>query len=154
MLWINCPSCWKYTSPGGCRWIINSNLSKKEWEKSIDWDTGLLMVSLKGRLPTPCTFCAVAGVFRAVEVLKVEGGSSEGTWPPNDFLSLHHNQERLTCPNLPQPLPLVSSHPPSIAIQTLGAISQRVQKCVESKRGSHARTEADGRSEQQHSHKF
>lgn len=66
-LWINCPSCWKYTSPGTWHWIINSNLSEKEWEKSIDGERGPLMVSLKRRLPTPGTFCTAAGVFGAVE---------------------------------------------------------------------------------------
>lgn len=126
-LWINCPSCWKYTSPGAWCWIINSNLSEKEWEKSIDGDTGPLMVSLKGRHPTPCTFCTAAGVFGAAEGWR--GGGD--TWPPNDFLSLYHKQERLTCPSTLYALPSANK-------QTLGVISRRVQKCTESKRGSHA----------------
>lgn len=61
------------------------------------------------------------------------GGLARGghTWPPNDFLSLYHKQERLTCPSTLYALPSTNK-------QTLGVISRRVQKCTESKRGSHA----------------
>lgn len=62
------------------------------------------------------------------------GGLARGggdTWPPNDFLSLYHKQERLTCPSTLCALPSTNK-------QTLGVISRRVQKCTESKRGSHA----------------
>lgn len=40
-------------------------------------------------------------------------------------------------------MPLHSLRPPSTNKQTLAVISQRVQKCTESKRGSHAGTDTD-----------
>lgn len=96
-LWINCPSCWKYTSLGAWHWIINSNLSEKEWEKSIDGETGPLMVSLKGRLPTLGTFCTAAGVFRAVE-------SWRGVLdPPMIFCHFIINKRGWHAPPLPTP---------------------------------------------------
>lgn len=108
-LWINCPSCWKYTSPGSWHWIINSNLSEKEWEKSIDGETGPLMVSLKGRLPMPGTSGTSAGGLGELGGGKVLKGD---TWPPNDFLSLYHKHEGLTCPSTPHfPLALLPNKP-------------------------------------------
>ena len=96
-LWINCPSCWKYTSPGAWHWIINSNLSEKEWEKSIDGETGPLMVSLKGRLPTLGTFCTAAGVFGAVE------GRRGVLDPPMIFCHFIINKKGWHAPPLPTP---------------------------------------------------
>lgn len=96
-LWINCPSSWKYTSPGAWHWIINSNLSEKEWEKSIDGETGPLMVSLKGRLPTPGTFCTAAGVFVAEE------GWRGVLDPPMIFCHFIINKKGWHAPPLPTP---------------------------------------------------